>query len=45
MSPNVQTAFLFEGFNGADHGFNTQPCEVGNVLADEADLVLYFGLF
>lgn len=35
MPPNIQTAFLFEGFNRADYCFNTQFGEIRNVLKDK----------
>jgi hypothetical protein len=37
MSPNIQTAFFFEGFHRANHGFKVQSGEVGDVLPGKAD--------
>jgi hypothetical protein len=32
-SVNDHSAFIFEGFHGAYHGFHSQPGHVGNLLS------------
>jgi hypothetical protein len=37
MPDQLQASFFFQCFYRADHGFDTQPGEIGNVLTGEAE--------